>query len=397
MAAGWMAIALAASLVSIRLGVSVALIEIGFGVIAGNFGGLHTSPWIDFLATFGSGLLTFLAGAEIDPESLRRHLKMSLTIGVVSFVVPFVCAFAFAYYVAGWDLQAAEIAGIALSTTSVAVVYAVMVESGLAEVELGKTILAACFVTDLGTVLALGVLFASFSPLLLLFMAVTAVSLFFLPRWLRWLVGTVPNRVSEPEIKFIFLVLFLLGGLATQAGSEAVLPAYLVGLAVAGVFVRDRVLVNRMRAIAFSLLTPFYFIKAGLYVSLPAVAAGAALIAAFLGVKLAAKGIGVWPTAKAFGMPVREANYTTLLMATGLTFGTISALYGLTNHIIDQAAYTVLVTTVILSAVVPTLIATTFFAPRTRSELEAEEVDATEEIDAGPVIHRTPHPAPEAE
>ncbi len=397
MAAGWMAIALAASLVSIRLGVSVALIEIGFGVIAGNFGGLHTSPWIDFLATFGSGLLTFLAGAEIDPESLRRHLKMSLTIGVVSFVVPFVCAFAFAYYVAGWDLHAAEIAGIALSTTSVAVVYAVMVESGLAEVELGKTILAACFVTDLGTVLALGVLFASFSPLLLLFMAVTAVSLFFLPRWLRWLVGTVPNRVSEPEIKFIFLVLFLLGGLATQAGSEAVLPAYLVGLAVAGVFVRDRVLVNRMRAIAFSLLTPFYFIKAGLYVSLPAVAAGAALIAAFLGVKLAAKGIGVWPTAKAFGMPVREANYTTLLMATGLTFGTISALYGLTNHIIDQAAYTVLVTTVILSAVVPTLIATTFFAPRTRSELEAEEVDATEEIDAGPVIHRTPHPAPEAE
>lgn len=397
MAAGWMAIALAASLVSIRLGVSVALIEIGFGVIAGNFGGLHTSPWIDFLATFGSGLLTFLAGAEIDPESLRRHLKMSLTIGVVSFVVPFVCAFAFAYYVAGWDLQAAEIAGIALSTTSVAVVYAVMVESGLAEVELGKTILAACFVTDLGTVLALGVLFASFSPLMLLFIAVTAVSLWFLPRWLRWLVGTVPNRVSEPEIKFIFLVLFLLGGLATQAGSEAVLPAYLVGLAVAGVFVRDRVLVNRMRAIAFSLLTPFYFIKAGLYVSLPAVAAGAALIAAFLGVKLAAKGIGVWPTAKAFGMPVREANYTTLLMATGLTFGTISALYGLTNHIIDQAAYTILVTTVILSAVVPTLIATTFFAPRTRSELEAEEVDATEEIDAGPVIHRTPHPAPEAE
>ena len=398
MAAGWMAIALAASLVSIRLGVSVALIEIGFGIIAGNFAGLHTSPWIDFLATFGSGLLTFLAGAEIDPESLRRHLKMSLAIGVVSFAAPFVCAFAFAYYVAGWDLHAAEIAGIALSTTSVAVVYAVMVESGLAEVELGKTILAACFITDLGTVLALGVLFASFSPLMLLFMAVTAVSLFFLPRWLRWLVGTVPNRVSEPEIKFIFLVLFLLGGLATQAGSEAVLPAYLVGLAVAGVFVRDRVLVNRMRAIAFSLLTPFYFIKAGLYVSLPAVVAGAGLIGAFLAVKLAAKGVGVWPTAKAFrDLPVRETNYTTLLMATGLTFGTISALYGLTNHIIDQAAYTVLVTTVILSAVVPTLIATTFFEPRTRTELEAEELDATEEIDAGPVIHRTPHAAPEAE
>ncbi len=394
-AAAWMGIALAASLVSIRLGVSVALIEIGFGILAGNFAGLHTSPWIDFLATFGSVLLTFLAGAEIDPGSLRRHIKASLAIGVVSFAVPFVCAFAFAYYVAGWDLQAAEIAGISLSTTSVAVVYAVMVESGLAEVELGKTILAACFVTDLGTVLALGVLFASFSPLLLLFIATTAVALFFLPRWLRWLIGAVPNRVSEPEIKVIFLVLFLLGGLATQAGSEAVLPAYLVGLAVAGVFVRDRVLVNRMRAIAFSLLTPFYFIKAGLFVSLPAVVAGAGLIGAFLAVKLAAKGAGVWPTAKAFGMPVRETNYTTLLMATGLTFGTISALYGLTNHIIGQDAYTVLVTAVILSAVVPTLIATTFFEPKRRAELETEEIEAAEEIDAGPVIHRSPHRQPD--
>jgi Kef-type K+ transport system membrane component KefB len=393
-AAAWMGIALVASLVSVRLGVSVALIEIGFGVLAGNFAGLQTSPWIDFLAAFGSVLLTFLAGAEIDPGSLRRHIKASLAIGAVSFSAPFVCAFAFAYFIAGWDLRAAEIAGVSLSTTSVAVVYAVMVESGLAEAELGKLILAACFITDLGTVVALGVLFAAFSPLLLLFVVATAVALYLLPRCLRWLVRTAPNRVSEPEIKLVFVVLFLLGGLATQAGSEAVLPAYLVGLAVAGVFVTDRVLVNRMRAIGFSLLTPFYFIKAGLYVSLPAVAAGAGLIGAFLAVKLIAKGLGVWPTAKAFGLPVRETNYTTLLMATGLTFGTISALYGLTNHIIGQGAYTILVTTVILSAVVPTLIATTFFEPRQRVGLDTEEVDAAEEIDAGPVIHRTPHDQP---
>jgi Kef-type K+ transport system membrane component KefB len=389
-AAEWMALALLASLISIRLGLAVALLEIGMGVIGGNFLGFHTTPWIDFLATFGAGLLTFLAGAEIDPESMRRHAKASLTIGVISFAIPFVAAFVFAYFVAGWDLQAAEIAGVALSTTSVAVVYAVMIESGLAEQDLGKTILAACFVTDLGTVLALGVLFADFNPLLVLFIASTAVALYFMPRWTRWLLVHVPHRVSEPEIKFIFLVLFLLGGLATSANSEAVLPAYLVGLAVAGVFIRDRVVVNRLRSIAFSLLTPFYFIKAGLYVSLPAVIAGAGLIATFLVIKLVAKVVGVWPTSRAFGMPVREANYTTLLMATGLTFGTISALFGLTNGYIDQTAYTVLVTTVILSAVVPTLIATTFFEPRIRTDLEAEEIEAAEGIDAGPF--RLPKP-----
>jgi len=154
---------------------------------------------------------------------------------MVSFAAPFAAAFAFAYFVAGWNLQAAEIAGVSLSTTSVAVVYAVMIETGLADKEIGKLILAACFVTDLGTVLALGLLFADFSPLLLLFVAATGVVLFFLPSWTRWFLTSVPNRVSEPEIKFIFLILLLLGGLATAAKSEAVLPAYLVGLAVAGV------------------------------------------------------------------------------------------------------------------------------------------------------------------
>jgi len=385
-AALWMGLALLASLVSIRIGVSVALIEIALGIFGGNFLGLHTTPWIDFLAAFGAVLLTFLAGAEIDPDSLRPHLGVSLAIGAISFAAPFVAAFAVAYLVLGWSLQASEIAGLALSTTSVAVVYAVMIESGLAAQEIGKLILAACFITDLGTVLFLGLLFANVSPPLIVFAAATAVAMVLVPRLARWLVVRVPGRVSEPEIKFLFLVLMALGGLGQIAGSEAVLPAYLIGLAVAGVFVADRVLVHRMRATAFSLLTPFYFLKAGSLVSLPAILAGAGLIALFLAVKVGAKVIGVWPTARAFGLPTRDANYTTLLMSTGLTFGTIAALYGLTNGYVDQPTYTVLVTVVILSAVVPTLLATTFFEPHAPSGEASEDLDAAEEIDAGPLV-----------
>ena len=384
-AALWMGLTLVASLVSIRVGISVALIEIALGVLGGNFLGLHTTPWIDFLAAFGSVLLTFLAGAEIDPGALRRHLRASLAIGALSFGIPFVAAFLVARFVLGWPLQAAEIAGPALSTTSVAVVYAVMIETGLAAQEIGKLILAACFVTDLGTVLFLGVLFADFSPLLLAFGAVTALAVVFVPRLTRLLVARVPNRVSEPEIKFVFLVLLFLGGLAQTAGSEAVLPAYLLGLAVAGVFVSDRVLVHRMRATAFSLLTPFYFLKAGSLVSLPAIAAGAGVIGLFLAVKIGAKVIGVWPTARAFGLPTRDATYTTLLMSTGLTFGTIAALYGFTNGYIDASTYSILVTVVILSAVVPTLLATKFFEPERAEGERLEDFEASEEIDAGPI------------
>jgi Kef-type K+ transport system membrane component KefB len=375
-ASAWMALALLASLISIRVAVSVALIEIVIGIIAGNFLGFHTTPWIDFLATFGSGLLTFLAGAEIEPDSLRRHLKPALAIGAVSFFAPFLLALAFARWVAHWDLHASEIAGIALSTTSVAVVYATMLETGLNRTDLGRLILAACFVTDFGTVLALGILFANFNGWLALFVVVTAVVLWYLPRLTRLVIRSGGNRVSEPEVKFMFLVLFLLGGLAQVAKSEAVLPAYLVGLVIAGVFVRDRMLMDRMRAIAFAMLTPFYFIKAGLFVSLPAVVTGAGLIVALLVVKIGAKVIGVWPTTRAFRFGRRDGAYTTLLMSTGLTFGTISALFGLTNHLITQDQYTVLVTVVIGSAVVPTLIAQWFFQPAIEIGGEPEALPA---------------------
>jgi len=388
-AAAWMGLAFVASIISIRLGVSVALIEILVGVIAGNFLHLKTTSWIDFLASFGSGLLTFLAGAEIDPASLRRHLKASLSIGAISFFLPFLSALAFAYFVAGWDRAAAEICGVALSTTSVAVVYAVMVETGLNQTEMGKLILAACFVTDFGTVLALGVLFANFNLWLIVFVVATAIALYFLPRWTRFIIREMGQRVSEPEVKFLLLVLFFLGGLATSANSEAVLPAYLVGLVVAGVFLQDRMLATRIRSIAFTILTPFYFIKAGLFVSLPAVASGALLIVVLLLVKMVTKFVGVYPLSKAFRIPRREGMYTTLLMSTGLTFGTISALFGLTNNLISQRQYTILVTVVILSAVVPTLIAQRFFVPTFPVEVtEEEETRDFEGAPEEPVVAR---------
>lgn len=363
-AAIWVALALVASMISIRIGLSVALVEIAVGVIGGNFLGLHTTGWIDFLASFGSVLLTFLAGAEIDPASFRKHLKPSLSIGVVSFLFPFLGAMAFSYFIVGWDLRASQIAGIALSTTSVAVVYAVMIESGLNNTDLGKLLLAACFVTDLGTVVALGVLFANFNIWMGVFIIVTALALWQLPRLTRWVLSVWGGKVSEPEVKFLFLVLLGLGWLASMAGSEAVLPAYLVGLVIAGLFVRDKILVNRIRTIAFTMLTPFYFLKAGMYVSLMAIAAAAPLVLWLLGVKVGCKVAGVWPLCRLFKLSVRESNYATMLMSTGLTFGTISSLYGLTNGIIDQSQYSVLVAVVIGSAIVPTIIAQAFFQPR---------------------------------
>jgi len=359
----WVGLALIASVTQRWIAISIALIEIIVGAIAGNLVDLTLTPWVNYLAGFGAILLTFLAGAEIDVDVIRRNFGSTMSIGVVGFFAPYLGVLAFAHFVSGWPWPQAQIAGIALSTTSVAVVYAVMIETGFNQTEIGKIILAACFVNDLGTVLALGVVFANYNLWLIGFGAATVAILFLLPRLTPWFFAWIGPRVSEPQIKFVLLLLFLLGGLANTAKSEAVLPAYLIGIVLAPIFLKDRELMHRVRVIAFTILTPFYFLKAGSLVRADVLVASAGVILVYLAIKMVTKFVGILPLTRFFRFDRREGMYTTLLMSTGLTFGSISALFGLTNHIIDERQYTILLTAVIGSAVVPTLIAERWFQP----------------------------------
>jgi Kef-type K+ transport system membrane component KefB len=371
LAAIWMGLAFVGALLAIRFKISAALIEIVLGILAGNFIALSTNTWIDFVAGFGSIMLTFLAGSEINPVVLQRQWRPAALIGAVSFFLPFLAAFAFALYGGHWSLAAAKVAGVAMSTTSVAVVYAVMLESGLAGKEFGQLILAACFITDLGTVLALGLLFADYNGWLVLFVAVSIVAAILLPKLLPVAFLRLGDRVSEPGSRLLFAVIFLLAGLATLAKSEGVLPAYILGFVSAGFLLSHIELARKLRTTTMSLLTPFYFIKAGTYVSLVQVVAGIKMIGALFCVKLLAKFAGVWPATRRFRYAPTDATYLTLMMATGLTFGTISSLYGLSHHYIDSLQYSVLVTVVIATAIIPTLIAQIHFPP-THEVLEAE-------------------------
>jgi len=370
----WMILAAASSFLAIRIKMPAALVEIMLGIAAGNLIALRTNTWIDFIAGFGSILLTFLAGAEIDPAVLKKQIVPSTVLGAASFAAPFLAAMGYAYFLGHWSLAASKIAGIAMSTTSVAVVYAVMVESGLAGNEFGQLILAACFFTDLGTVVALGLLFASYNGWLVLLIVAIIVAVLFVPKFLPVIFERTRRFVSEPGLRVLFAIIFVLAAIASYAKSEGVLPAYFLGLACAGMLITYPDVKRRLQTMTMTLLAPFYFIKAGTYVSLIAALGGIWLIVTLFFVKVIAKIIGVFPLARfAFRYSSVNANYLTLLMATGLTFGTISSLYGLAHHYINQAQYTALVTVVILTAVVPTAIAQTLFnPPQELAELESE-------------------------
>jgi len=371
-AALWLLLALVASLLSIWFKVATALSEIVVGTIAQLIIGAvlgsallaGDSTWIKFLSGAGAILLTFLAGTELDPEVFRKQWRQTTSIGLISFIAPFLGCAALARWGLGWSGQASWLTGIAMSTTSVAVVYAVMLEFGFNATNYGKTVLAACFITDLATVTALGLIFAPFTIRTLIFLGVGVIVFFLLPWIVPRFFERYGARPSELEAKFLLAALFGMGALATWADSEAVLPAYLIGMVLAGTVGKDHALVRRLRTLTFGLLTPFYFLRAGSLVSLPSVIAAPVAFFALLLMKMATKVAGVYPVTRAFGSPKQEGMYTTLLMSTGLTFGTISALFGLSHQLIDKAQYSILVAVVIGSAVVPTLIANAFFLPR---------------------------------
>src|SRR6266496_1620845 len=390
LAAIWVGLALIAVLLAIKLRISTALSEIVVGTVAQLVIGASVGtaflgaqqPWITFLAGAGAIVLTFLAGAELDPHIFREHWKEATVIGFISFLAPFLGCTAVAYYILGWSPRASWLVGVALSTTSVAVVYAVMLELGLNSTVFGKTILAACFVTDLGTVIALGLIFAPFTRRTGIFVGVSILVFAVLPWLTPRFFKRYSNRVSELEAKYLLLLLFGMGRLAAWAESEAVLPAYLIGMVLAGTVGKDHILIRRLRTLTFGLLTPFYFIRAGSFVSLPALVAAPFVFLVFLAAKTITKFVGVYPMTKIFNYERKEGVYTTLLMSTGLTFGTISALFGLSHGIIDQKQYSYIVATVIASAVVPTVIANAFFLPRhllPKSIVEPEQAVAEAE------------------
>ncbi len=353
------------SLISLRVGLSVAIIEIILGAIAGNLG-LQPDDWMLYLASFGGILLTFLAGTEIDTKLMKERFKESFLIGTFSFLLPFIVIFLYTYYIAGWTLQASLIAGTALSTTSLAVVYSVLVETDLSRTKIGKLIMASTFITDMGTAIALSILFVKPTFYTVIFIFVSLGVIYFAEKFSHYVFDNpkLKNKVIEPEIKYIFLLLFIFMYFADIGAGQAVLPAFVLGLLMSKHFTETsgtKVVRNRLRTVAYAVITPIFFIVGGLKISLPLILSAFELFVILFALKIAAKFLGVYLLAKKY-IP-DGSMYTTLLMSTGLTFGTIASVFGLSSGLIDQVQYSILIGAVIASAVIPTFIAQKWFMP----------------------------------
>ncbi|HDS06334.1 MAG TPA: cation:proton antiporter [Bacteroides sp.] len=370
-AAFWFLAALVSTVIANRLKISMALMEIIIGTAvgfiafkAGFFQKLALdADWMKLIAGLAAIMLTFLSGAELNPDALKTKFREITIVGLVGFLAPFIGATIIAFFLLHWELRPSLLAGIALSTTSMAVVYAVMIEYGFNKTSLGKSILGACFVNDLGTVIGLGLIFAPFNYKTLIFIAVTVVMIFVLPSLTNFLIKHFAYKTAAIRTKWILFILLSMGVLAMWSGSEPVLPAYIIGMVLARTIEKDNFFVRRLRTMTIGLLTPIYFLRAGALVSLPAILGSFLVFLLLFCGKIIFKVFGLYPVISTFKKHKKEKWYYTLLMSTGLTFGTISALYGLTNNIINTEQYSIIVGVVIASAIVPTLIANKFFLP----------------------------------
>ena len=289
---------LLASMVSVRAGVSVAILELLAGVVIGNVFGAEPQQWLIFIAGFAGVVLTFLAGAEVNVDLLRREWRPSLAIGLASFTAPFLAAMAAAYWLLDWTGRASAIAGIALSTTSLAVVYAVLVESGLNQARLGKLLMSATFVTDFATATALSLLFIRPNTWFAAFLAMAIVLIVAMPRIAPAFFRRFGNRVIEPEIKLVFAALLLLMWLGDRSGGQAVLPAFVLGLVMARHYQTHRQEQERLRVVAFAFLTPLFFVRGGMAVSLSAVWTSLGALGILVAAKMLPKMGAVYPLAR---------------------------------------------------------------------------------------------------
>ncbi len=385
----WFFAAVISTILANRLKISIALMEILVGALVG-FAGMELNlydslslneDWFKFCAGMGSILLTFLSGAELNPDIMKTKIKEVSVVGITGFLAPFLGCTLISHYLVGWDIRASLLCGIALSTTSMAVVYAVMLEYGFNNTDYGKGILGACFVNDLGTVIGLGLIFAPFTYRTLIFIGLTILLIIIVPSVTSFLIKRFAYKTAAIRAKWIIFLLTAAGTLAIWSGSEPVLPAYIIGMTLVRTMEKDGHFVRRLRTLTIGFLTPLYFLRAGALMSIPSLLVAPVIFIVLFVAKVISKIFGLYPVIRNFRENRKEKWYYTLLMSTGLTFGTISALFGLSKNIIDQQQYSLIVGAVIASAVIPTLIANRFFLPEHLLEIPIPEDIAPDERD----------------
>ena len=345
-----------AGLISARLGIAAALVELVAGV---GIGGLTMAdpgePWLATLAAVGGVALTFLAGTGIDARELLSRRPYARLLGLASFTAAFVVVFGAARLLLDWPTVASLVAATVLAETSLAVTYAVLLDLGMVGTWLGRYLVAAVFVTDVAAGLVFTAVMRTPATDLLWFVLGSVAIIACLPRLLSWVADRYGQSSAQPGLRLVVAALALLLALAASTHGIAVLPAFVLGVVAARHYREHPGELVGLRTIVIAFLAPFFFVRVGMNVSVSVLLASTGAVLVLAAAKVLPKLAASYAAART--VVGREAVPVALLMSTGLTFGTVIALAALGEGLVDRSQYTVLVAAILIAAVIPSAIA----------------------------------------
>ena len=345
-----------AAALAFELNVSSAILEIGAGILLGVWlGDLASLGWLHFLANLGMLGLMFMAGFEVDVDRLRDTWKASIAIGVSSLAMPLAGVFLVAYY--GLDLSplAAGLVAVALSTTSLALVFHALKERGLLRRQLGQTVLAAASVVDVLSMVILALMLGEVGWGTAIFLLVVIPTLFGLPRVGRWIFRRYRHSLVELELRFVLVLLVSLGFMAEEVGGiHPAVVAFALGLVLSEVVDAHDEVEEKLKGIVFSFFAPIFFLHAGTQFRPGLLSMDSLWIAALLfAVACALKFVGTaLPARRLLALPGR---FVGLLFNYRLSFGIIAATVGLNMGVLSEQLYAIVLLVVLASAGLPVI------------------------------------------
>jgi Kef-type K+ transport system membrane component KefB len=359
---------------SLELRISSAILEVSAGIaLAALIPDVRDLHWVEFMGHVGMLALMFTAGFEVNPSTVRRAWKGSLSVGALSLALPFAGVFLAAYYVVGFSAMESAIIGIGLSTTSLALVYHALKQDGALAGENGQRILAAATVVDvlsmLGIALVLGN--AGWGTLWLVLILGTAMS--GLPKLARWFFRRYQGSVVEAELRWVLVVVLAIGVVAENLGGiHPAAVAFAIGMAMSGVVEEQEKFESKLKGLVFGLFAPIFFFQAGTQLDMSALSPSVlGMAGGFLALAAILKFIGSAALARKF-LNV-SGPYIGILFNYRLSFGIVAAETGLRSGILSSDQYALILIAVVASSVLPALI---LRGPRTAPEQEEEPAAA---------------------
>jgi len=361
---------ISAGIVALEIGFSSAIFEIIAGSIAVNFFHMSDLKWADFLANIGLLGLMFFAGLESDVKILKKNFFKSFFIGVSSFLFPLISIFLITKFLFNYSIKTSLLISVALSTTSLALVYPLLKDRKMLKLSSGQTLLAGAMVVDIISMFTLSFIFEGINLSNFEFLFGLLIIMFLLPKLGEKLFKRYIHNNIEFPIRFIIAILISIGFFSKEIHINEAVLAFALGIFFSEFFRQNEILEKKLRAIIFGFVAPFFFFKAGYSIRFENINFHIIILSVVLGsVAFSTKYIATVIATKPF---FKRTVYKIagLFFNMRLTFGIVASIFGLEYKVIDLDTYTSLLLIIISTSLVASLLMKKLPAEIKEEELE---------------------------